>query len=88
MSEPAASLVLYRADENVGIVTMNRPDKLNAISPEFKDALVQSLKIADDDRATSVVLLRANGRSFCVGYDIGRKSPERDAWQLNAIPNK
>ena len=85
MTDPAASLVLYRADENVGIVTMNRPEKLNAISPEFKDALVQTLKIADDDAATSVVLLRANGPSFCVGYDIGRKTPERDAWRHDAI---
>ena len=85
MTDPADSFVLYRADENVGIVTMNRPEKLNAISPEFKDALVQTLKIADDDAATSVVLLRANGPSFCVGYDIGRKTPERDAWRHDAI---
>jgi len=85
MTEPAAPLALYAADENVGIVTMNRPEKLNAISPEFKTALVQALKTADDDPATSVVLLRANGRSFCVGYDIARKSPERDAWRHDAV---
>lgn len=85
MTEPAAALALYRADENVGIVTMNRPDKLNAISPEFKTALTAALKTADDDAATSVVLLRANGRSFCVGYDIARKSPERDAWRHDAV---
>ena len=85
MTESAASLALYHADANVGIVTMNRPEKLNAISPEFKTALMQALKAADDDAATSVVLLRANGRSFCVGYDIGRKSPERDAWRHDAL---
>jgi enoyl-CoA hydratase len=85
MTETAASLALYRADGNVGIVTMNRPDKLNAISPEFKTALTLALQAADADPATSVVLLRANGRSFCVGYDIGRKSPERDAWRHDAL---
>ena len=85
MTAPAASLALYHADGNVGIVTMNRPDKLNAISPEFKAALIAALKAADDDTATSVVLLRANGRSFCVGYDIGRKSPERDSWRHDAV---
>jgi enoyl-CoA hydratase/carnithine racemase len=84
MTEPAA-LALYDADEHVGIVTMNRPDKLNAISPEFKTALMRALQTADDDPKTSVVLLRANGRSFCVGYDIGRKSPERDAWRHDAV---
>ena len=79
------SLALYHVDGNVGVVTLNRPDKLNAISPELKEALVRALRAADDDAATAVVLLRGNGRSFCVGYDIGRKSPERDAWRHDAI---
>jgi enoyl-CoA hydratase/carnithine racemase len=85
VSEDASNLVLYHVDGKVGVVTMNRADKLNAISPEFKSALMQALETADDDPATSVVLLRANGRSFCVGYDIARKSPERDAWRHDAI---
>ncbi len=78
-------LVLHHNAGNVGVVTLNRPEKLNAISPELKTALVAALKAADDDAATSVVLLRGNGRSFCVGYDIGRASPERDAWRHDAI---
>ena len=85
MTEPSTSLVLYRADENVGIVTMNRPAKLNAINPQLQAALVEALQTADDDPATSVVLLRGNGPSFCAGYDVGRKSPERDAWRHDAI---
>jgi enoyl-CoA hydratase/carnithine racemase len=79
------ALAQYRTDDKVGIVTMNRPDKLNAISPEFKVALMEALEAADDDPSTSVVLLRANGRSFCVGYDIGRQSPERNGWRHDAI---
>jgi len=78
-------LALYRAEGNVGVVTMNRPDKLNAISPELKDALVDAFRTADADAATSVVILRGNGRSFCAGYDVARKSPERDAWRHDAI---
>jgi len=85
MTEPPPSLALYDVDQSVGIVTMNRPDKLNAIGPELKKALVETLRKADDDPATSVVLLRGKGRSFCVGYDIGRRSPERDAWRHDAI---
>ena len=78
-------LALYHVDGSVGVVTMNRPDKLNAISPELMEALVAAFRKADDDASTSVVLLRGNGRSFCVGYDIGRASPERDAWRHDAI---
>lgn len=69
-------LALYEADELVSIVTMNRPDKLNAISRDFKAALRAAFKKADEDSTTSVVLLRGNGRSFCAGYDIGGDEDE------------
>jgi enoyl-CoA hydratase len=82
MSEP---LVLYESNERVGIVTLNRPDKLNAISRELRSAAVEALRRADEDPATSVVLLRGNGRSFCVGYDIGGGDAERDKWRHDAL---
>ena len=77
-------LVTYVADDRVGIVTLNRPDKLNAISPEVKRLLVERFHEADRDAATSVVVLRAEGRSFCAGYDIG-PSPAREARRGNAL---
>jgi len=79
-------VVLYEVDEQVGVITLNRPDKLNAISAELQHALTDAFARADDDAATSVVLLRANGRSFCAGYDIGAKPPEAEGvvdWRSN-----
>jgi enoyl-CoA hydratase/carnithine racemase len=78
------SLVKYEVDESVSIITMNRPEKLNAISRDFKAALSAAFRKGDEDPATSVALLRANGRSFCVGYDIGG-SEEDDAIRYDAI---
>ena len=72
MTEP---VVLYEVDDKVGIITLNRPDKLNAISAELQHALLDAFAQADAEPATSVVLLRAEGRSFCAGYDIGGKAP-------------
>jgi enoyl-CoA hydratase/carnithine racemase len=63
--------VLYQADGKVGIVTLNRPEKLNALTMEMRLAIESVLQRADADDATSVVVLRANGRSFCVGFDVG-----------------
>jgi len=60
------------------------PDKLNAISAELRRALVERLHEADRDPATSVVVLRAEGRSFCAGYDIA-PSPARAARRGNAL---
>jgi enoyl-CoA hydratase/carnithine racemase len=65
------STVLYEADGKVGIVTLNRPEKLNALTMEMRLAIETVLKRADADDATSVIVLRAEGRSFCVGFDVG-----------------
>jgi enoyl-CoA hydratase/carnithine racemase len=81
MNEP---LVTYTVDGPVGIVCLNRPDKLNAISPELKRLLVGRFHEADRDPVTRVVVLRAEGRSFCAGYDIG-PSPARAARRGNAL---
>jgi enoyl-CoA hydratase/carnithine racemase len=80
----SAPLVTYAVDGPVGIVCLNRPDKLNAISPELKRLLVERFHEADRDPATRVVVLRAEGRSFCAGYDIG-PSPARAARRGNAL---
>jgi enoyl-CoA hydratase/carnithine racemase len=63
--------VLYAADGKVGVVTLNRPHKLNALTMEMRLAIESVLKRADADEATSVIVLRAEGRSFCVGFDVG-----------------
>ena len=78
------ALVTYTADGRVGIVTLNRPDKLNAISPELKKTLVERFHEADRDPTTSVVILRAEGRSFSAGYDIS-PNPARAARRGNAL---
>src|SRR5213080_3800294 len=77
-------LVTYAVDGKVGIVSFNRPDKLNAISPDLKKMLVERFHEADRDPATSLVVLRAEGRSFCSGYDIA-PNPARAARRGNAL---
>lgn len=54
-------LVLYDTDGDIGIVTMNRPEKLNAISHELRTAVSDPLIRADDDEAVNVVILGAAG---------------------------
>ncbi len=79
-----AELVTYATDGRVGIITLNRPDKLNAISVELKKRLVERFHEADRDPATSVVVLRAEGRSFSAGYDIS-PNPARAERKGNAL---
>jgi enoyl-CoA hydratase len=82
----AEPVVLYEMDDKVSVITLNRPEKLNAISPELMRQLLDAFARADDDAATSVVLLRAEGRSFCAGYDIGRRPEPGEAdWRDDPI---
>lgn len=54
----------------VARVTLDRPDKRNAMDTAMLDALTAALTQLDMDRDTSVILIRGNGPSFCSGYDI------------------
>jgi enoyl-CoA hydratase len=75
------AVVLYDADDKVSIIALNRPEKLNAISPELQRQLTDAFARADADPQTSVVLLRAEGRSFCAGYDLSAREPGTDDWR-------
>lgn len=76
MSDGTGSeLVRYETDGKVGVITVNRPEKLNAISPSLMHAWWDRFREADRDPDTSVVVLRSEGRSFCVGFDISGAAP-------------
>lgn len=52
------------------IVTLNRPDQLNAMSPELVDNLSAYFEALHQRPEVRVVILRANGRAFCAGLDL------------------
>src|SRR5712691_3488799 len=55
-------------------ITLNRPEKLNALSARLQEELRAALLDADQDTRVHCVILRGAGRSFCAGYDL---TPER-----------
>jgi enoyl-CoA hydratase len=77
--------VLYETQDKVGIITLNRPAKLNPINDELRLGLTEAFGRADDDPSTSVVVLRAAGRSFCAGYDISTGAASKDPWRHDAL---
>jgi enoyl-CoA hydratase len=64
--------VLYRREGRVGVVTLNRPEKLNAIDVETHVLLDETLRRADRDVETRVTVLTGAGRGFCAGGDTSR----------------
>jgi len=61
--------VNYELQENVAVITMNRPDALNALSLQLTKDLREAIRKAVDDKARAVILTGA-GRAFCSGGDL------------------
>jgi enoyl-CoA hydratase/carnithine racemase len=62
--------VIYEVKERIGYVTLNRPDKKNAIDKEFASALFDAFDDVKRNPDVWVCLLSANGNDFCTGYDL------------------
>lgn len=60
-------------DGAVRSLVLCRPEKLNTITRELRDELGRALDDADTDPGVKVILLRAEGRAFCAGFDLGRR---------------
>ncbi|MGW0607379.1 2-cyclohexenylcarbonyl CoA isomerase [Streptomyces sp. NPDC002640] len=66
-----ADTVLYEVSDALAIVTLNRPEAMNALNVEAKVALRDALRAAAEDPGVRAVLLTAAGdRAFCVGQDL------------------
>jgi methylglutaconyl-CoA hydratase len=64
------SLVIYSTKDRVGYITLNRPEKRNALSRELVSELKDAFAQAENDAGAKVIILKANGESFCAGADL------------------
>ncbi|PIW28359.1 MAG: enoyl-CoA hydratase [Rhodospirillales bacterium CG15_BIG_FIL_POST_REV_8_21_14_020_66_15] len=63
--------ILLREDrDGVATLTLNRPDKFNALSSDLMGAVQDQMDALMDDRTVKVVVIAANGRAFCAGHDL------------------
>ncbi len=76
--------LLIHVRDGVGTVTLNRPERLNAIDRPTLDALVEALEGLAGDPTVRCVVLEGRGRAFCAGADQGEMVP-RDAATWEAI---
>ena len=79
------SAVTYSAKDGVGRVVLNRPDHLNAISPQLLEDLDRVCEAVERDAAIRAVTLTAAGRAFCAGADlraVRELSPDPARWGL------
>ncbi len=66
----AYQYILYDVADKIATITLNRPDVLNAYTPDMGDEVVAAFRAAEKDQAVSVVILTGAGeRGFCAGAD-------------------
>jgi 2-(1,2-epoxy-1,2-dihydrophenyl)acetyl-CoA isomerase len=68
--------LLYEVgDDHVALITLNRPERMNALTPELVDLWEQALIAARADPAVRVVMVTGAGRGFCAGADLRPATP-------------
>ncbi len=83
MDEDGDTPVRYAAADRVALLTLSRPDRLNAWTPAMERAYYDALERASDDPAVRAVVLTGEGKGFCAGADMdmlsGLNNEERSA---------
>ncbi len=81
--EEKEALIGFAIEGDVALITLNRPDKLNAFCVPMHELLLQAMKKARDDNQVRAVLLTGAGRGFCAGQDLQEQMPSQDGPQID-----
>jgi len=73
--------ILTSAADKIFTITLNRPEKLNALSPTVLAEIKSALNVADKNDDISVVIIKSTGRVFCAGYDLSEED-----WIMSQFP--
>ena len=76
----AETLLIDRSD-SILTITLNRPERLNALSQQLMDELGAELEKIRDDDSVSVIVIKASGKVFTAGYDL-----QEDNWVTSQYP--
>ena len=62
--------IRYEIEDRIATITLNRPDKLNAVSPRMVRELRAAYDAAESDDSVWTIVVTGNGRAFCAGADV------------------
>ena len=77
---PEYQELLYKVSDRVARITLNAPERRNALSLSLRREIVDALKTAERDDEVSLVLLDGAGKAFCSGYDLRGTTPPKGGW--------
>jgi 2-(1,2-epoxy-1,2-dihydrophenyl)acetyl-CoA isomerase len=71
----AYEALIYEKQEHVAVITLNRPERLNALNPVLQREVLEACAVAREDDDVRAVIFTGAGRGFCSGADIAGRSP-------------
>jgi len=62
--------IRYSVEDGIATITLNRPERMNAFTPQMRDDLIAALDETDADDSVRVVIVTGAGKAFCAGADL------------------
>lgn len=79
--------VLYEKKGKMAVVSLNRPDKRNALNEPLLKDFDAALKKAEEDKGVSILIIKGKGKSFCAGYDVSGDETTDPAYDWRKKPS-
>jgi 2-(1,2-epoxy-1,2-dihydrophenyl)acetyl-CoA isomerase len=76
-NDMAWETILFEAIDGVGLLTLNRPDKLNALNDKLHEDIAEALTLVERDEAIRAMVITGAGRGFCSGADLTQRFDPR-----------
>ena len=79
--------VVFEIRDGVGVITLNRPERLNAINDDMPGDIRAAVELANADDDVRVIVVQGAGRAFCSGYDLKEyaEGGATDRWRQGSV---
>ena len=68
MESYMSAILLHEVKDKTEIITFNNPDKLNVLSEEMLELLLDALEKSSSNNETKVLIIKSTGKAFCAGF--------------------
>ena len=80
--------LLYEVKDRVAVLTMNRPERLNALTPAMREGILHAVTTANQDNSVRALILTGAGRGFCSGGDVKAMNEARTSGSFNTLDDR
>jgi enoyl-CoA hydratase/carnithine racemase len=80
--------LIFDVTDQIATITLNRPDRLNALSPKMRVEMLEALTTSNEDTNVRAIIITGAGRGFCSGGDVKAMNEARTSGAVNALEDR